>query len=129
MNKITTRQVNTLSVIRHDLEAKVSPTELELAVKNFMEVKEAFEAELKATWKALESHMIENDIKNILNLTIAEKKIWKATGQLPPRFYKKVLDTSELSHLLKKGSKLPKGVSFTTKQYLTKTNRKVEQVA
>lgn len=96
------------------------------AVHEFIELKTVLENQIKATWKALESYMVENNIKTLDVLTMAEKKAWKVTGQLPPRFYKQVVDTSRFAFMVEHGEKLPKGVSCTTSSYLTKTNRKVE---
>lgn len=124
MNKITTPR--TLALVRQELDNKALVPTLEKDIAEMMAIKAAFDAEWKTTWKALEAYMIDNDIKDIYNLTIAEKKVWKAEGQLPPRFYKQTLDTSRLNFAFTHGDTLPKNVGFTTTQYLTKTNRKVE---
>lgn len=124
--KTTIKPAKDLALIRHELASNNVELVVTDKVREFMELKTTLEAEIKATWKAIESYMIENDIKDIYNLTIAEKKTWKVDGTLPPRFYKQVLDTSELNHLFEKGRKLPANVSFVKKPYLTKTNRKVE---
>lgn len=121
--KTAIKPVKELALIRQNLNSGLTVTD---KVKEFMELKTNLEAELKATWKAIEAYMIDNDIKDIYNLTIAEKKSWKATGTLPPRFYKQTLDTARLNFAYEHGDKLPKNASFTTTQYLTKTNRKVE---
>jgi hypothetical protein len=117
-----TTSIKKFELMRSNLQTNdLVPAE---AVREFMELKTAVEAQIKATWKALESYMVTNGIKNLDCLTVAEKKSWKIEGTLPPRFYKQVLDTSRLSDLVKHGDKLPKGASFTMGSYLTKTNRK-----
>lgn len=128
MNK-TIAPIKELALIRQDLGSNKVQIVATDKVREFMELKTSLEAEIKATWKAIESYMIDNNIKDVYNLTIAEKKTWKVTGQLPPRFYKKTLDTSRLNFDLQHDNKLPKGASFTTSKYLTKTNRKVEVLA
>lgn len=126
MNTPALKPIKQLALVRADLTGKTVSASLESEVANMMAIKEAFDKEWKATFKALETYMIDNNLKTLYNLTIAEKKTWKATNQLPPRFYKQTLDTSRINFMFEHGDKLPKGVSFTTKQYLTKTNRKVE---
>jgi hypothetical protein len=121
----TPKAVKDLAIIRHELANNSVELVLNDAVKDFMELKSSIEGELKATWNALQDYMLDNDIKTIENLTIAEKKTWKAERQLPPRFYKQTLDTSRLTFMLEHGDALPKGVAFKTSKYLTKTNRKV----
>lgn len=120
--------VKELSLIRHDLENNSVELVIDSKVKEFMELKTSLEAEIKATWRAIEAYMLDNGIKDIYNLTIAERKSWKVDGKLPPRFYREVLDTEMLSLMLERG-KLPKNVSYTKKPYLTKVNRKLVEVA
>ena len=121
----TLAPVKKLETMRSNLESSkdIVPA---TAVREFIETKIALEKQIKATWKALESYMIDNGIKNLDCLTIAEKKTWKVKGELPPRFYKQVLDTSKLNFMFEHSNTIPKGASYTTSQYLTKTNRKVE---
>lgn len=118
----TQAPVKKLELIRSNFTNELT---IDQTVREFVTLKAQLEDEIKTTWKALETYMLEHDRKDIDCLTIATKKNWKVEGKLPPRFYKEVVDTSELKHLFDKGKKLPKGASFTTTKYLTKTSRKV----
>lgn len=115
-----------LELVKSNISGSIVTTQ---NVRELIEIKSDLEMQMKAlkdVWKALEAYMLENDIKDLDVLTIAEGRAWKVTGTIPPRFYKQVLDTTELNHLFKTGKKLPKGVSCVPTKYLTKTNRKVE---
>lgn len=122
---ITTKQVKELAVIRHDLESNKAELVLNEAVVDFLELKSSIEEELSATWKAIEGYMIDNNIKDVANLTIAERKSWKVAGELAPRFYKKTLDTSLLNFMASSGRPLPKNAKYSITKYMTKTNRKL----
>lgn len=80
---------------------------------------------INATWKQVETAMIENDIKSIKgdfgSLTIAERTNYKADlDVLPAKFIKKVADTTKIGTYHKLEDKLPKGVTISTTKYLTK---------
>lgn len=115
-----------LQTIRHQLDDNAVEIVMTEAVTDFLALKADLEAEIKATWNAIEAYMLKNDIKTVGQLTIAERKSWKVQGQLPPRFYKQTLDTTRLNFMLEHGDNLPAGASYSVKPYLTKTNRKVE---
>jgi hypothetical protein len=82
------------------------------------------QGQLEAFWGAVEQQMLEKGISNLKgdfgSISVAERKTWKATKQLPPRYYKQVLDTSKLNFLFKAGEKLPEGAEYSTSQYITK---------
>jgi hypothetical protein len=79
---------------------------------------------LENAWGQVEEQMLNHNVKSIKgdwgSLTIAERKSWKATGDLPPRFYKQTLDTTKLNFMLNHGDTLPEAVEMKTTQYLTK---------
>lgn len=116
--------IKKLETLRTNVETNNSLVPAE-AVHEFIELKTALEAQIKATWRALEDYMISNDIKHLDALTIAEKKSWEIKGTLPPRFYKQVVNTTKLNSMVKLGEKLPKGVTYTSGSYITKTNRRI----
>jgi hypothetical protein len=79
---------------------------------------------LEEAWGIVEQQMLERNVKQVKGdwgtLSIAERRNWKVTGQLPPRFYKQVVDTSKLNFMQAHGEKLPKGVSMSKSKYITK---------
>lgn len=80
---------------------------------------------INATWKQVETVMIENDIKSIKgdfgSLTIAERTNYKADlDVLPAKFIKKVADTTKIATFAKLEGKLPKGVTTSITRFLTK---------
>lgn len=81
------------------------------------------EAELQAFYAHIQAEMEQHSIQSVKghwgHLTLAKRKNWNGTN-LPPRFYKKVLDTTKLNYLYKANETLPKGVSFTETTYLSK---------
>jgi hypothetical protein len=90
----------------------------------FVELAKELQGQLDLAWGVVEQQMLDRNVKSLKgdwgSATIGERKNWKATTELPPRFYKKSLDTSKLNFMLGHGDTLPAGAEFTTKQYLTK---------
>lgn len=105
-------QAATAVALQKEVEEKISS------------LKEAQE-QINATWKQVETAMIDNDIKSIKgdfgSLTIAERTNYKADlDQLPAKFIKKVADTTKIATFAKLEGKLPKGVTTSSTKYLTK---------
>jgi hypothetical protein len=91
---------------------------------DFVTLAKTLQNELDAAWGIVEQQMLDRDITQLKGewgtVSIGERKNWKATGQLPPRFYKQTLDTTKLNFMLSHGDTLPAGVDYSVKQYLTK---------
>lgn len=76
-------------------------------------------------WKEIEKQMIELNIKSVKgdwgSITIAERLNWRIDQEvLPPRFWKKVPDTTKISTIFRLEGKAPKGANLSYTQYLTK---------
>jgi hypothetical protein len=65
-----------------------------------------------------------NDIKKIDGdwgyITLAERKLFVATGELPPRFYKRMLDSAKIKAHETMTGKLPENVATKSTLYLSK---------
>lgn len=112
------------------------PKDLQVQVDQAAELQRSFETkakelkdaetQIKATWKQVESVMIEHDIKSIKgdwgSITIAERTNYKAEDldAVPSKFLKKALDTNKIAAAFKLENKLPKGITTSVTQYLTK---------
>lgn len=79
---------------------------------------------LEEAWGIVEQQMLDRNVKQVKGdwgtLSIAERRNWKITGNLPPRFYKQTVDTAKLNFLQGRGEKLPKGATLTKTKYITK---------
>lgn len=119
-----------MSDIPSELEKTVEQTALQQA--NFeAKVKDlkTLEDDLKATWKTVESAMIEHNVKSIKgdwgSITIAERDVFKGDiEEVPAKFLKKALDTKKIGSYYTLEGKLPKGVTHSTTKYLTKRIKK-----
>jgi predicted metal-dependent peptidase len=84
------------------------------------------ETKLKATWKNVETAMIENNVKSIKgewgSITIADRTNYKASDleEVPRKFIKKALDTKKVQAHQDLTGELPKGVTESHTKYLTK---------
>lgn len=112
MNQLTTINTNKLDISKPAQFAE------------FVAQAKALANVLEEAWGVVEQQMLDRNVDKLSgdwgSISVAERKNWKATGQLPPRYYKTVLDTSKLNFLFKAGEKLPAGAEFTTSQYITK---------
>ncbi len=76
------------------------------------------------TWKAIETAMIDNDIKQVRGdwgiLTIAERLNWSIGPELAPRYFKTVPDTTKISTIFRLEGKAPRGATPSYTKYLTK---------
>lgn len=90
----------------------------------FVALAQEFQGQIDAAWGLVEEQMQNRNIQKIAGdwgtISMAERKNWKATKQLPPRFYKQTLDTAKLNFLNKAGEKLPEGAEYTTTSYISK---------
>lgn len=105
----------------HDAEDKLM---LVPEFRDFMLHKKLVDAKLAEFWKQLETKMIETDTKSIKGLwgsvTLAEKLSWHTDDSLPSKFYKKAVDSKELSDTYRLDGKAPKGATPTYTKYLVK---------
>lgn len=90
----------------------------------FVEQAKALQNVLEEAWGIVEQQMLDRNVKQVKGdwgtLSIAERRNWKVTGNLPPRFYKQTVDTSKLNFMQAHGEKLPKGVVMSKSKYMTK---------
>lgn len=105
-----------------EMEQELSKNEV---FQNFLTKQKEAREQIDATWKKVESQMIEHNVKSIKgdwgSLTIAERTNYKADlDELPSKFIKKVADTTKIATYAKLENKLPKGVTTSTTKYLTK---------
>lgn len=113
VNKVIETQAAEAVALQNDISAKIA------ALKDQQD-------QVNATWNEVEAKMIEHDIKSIKgdfgSLTIAERTTYKAFDltDVPPRFIKKVLDSTKVAAQAKLTNELPKGVTSSVTKYLTK---------
>lgn len=92
--------------------------------KQFLQAQKEAKAQIAEVWAEIEKQMLAHDIKSIKGdwgtITIAERLNWKVTGELSPRYYKKVIDTTKLSTLFRLEGKAPEGAEPYYTKYLTK---------
>ena len=105
-------------------EAQIA-LQLEREISGKIAEYKALQDKLDGEWKRVESLMIENGVKQVKGdwgtLTIAERLNWSIDQEaLPPRFWKKVPDTTKISTIFRLEGKTPKGASPSYTQYLTK---------
>jgi hypothetical protein len=90
----------------------------------FVAAAKEIQGQLDAAWGYVEQSMLDGNVTQLKGewgtVSLAERKNWKATTVLPPRYYKQTLDTAKLNFLYKAGEQLPAGAEFTTSQYITK---------
>lgn len=115
-------------------EQELQRTAEELARSNpafvqFLQQQQDFKQKSDLFWETFKNEMIASDIKSIKSpawgsITIAEKTTYSATEKdltgVPPKFIKKVLDTTKVSAHVKLSGTLPKGVQSVDSKYLTK---------
>lgn len=105
------------------LEAELNANEV---FQRFIELQRTFNDRSSEVWKKVEQQMIENNIKSIKgdwgSLTIAERTNYKAEDleAVPRKFIKRTLDTTKVGAAAKLEGKLPKGITSSKTQYLTK---------
>lgn len=105
-----------------ELEEELSKNE---QFRQFLDRQKAAQQQIAATWKNVESQMIQHDVKSIKgdwgSLTIAERLSWDIDSEeLQPKFVKKVPDTTKISATFKLEGKAPKGCTPKYTKYLTK---------
>ena len=116
-----------LGVIKHqqrldELEAELSRNK---KFQQFLKLQKEIPAQIEASWKQIESHMLEANIKSVKgewgSITIAERLGWDIDiDQLPNKFIKRVPDTKKISDTYRLEGKEPKGCTPKTTKYLTK---------
>ena len=92
--------------------------------QRFLQLQKDVNTKAAELWKEIEARMVDSNIKNVNgewgSVTIAEKLGWITTADLPPKFYKKVVDTKKLSDTFKLEGKEPKGANHAYTKYITK---------
>jgi hypothetical protein len=112
-------------------ELALRQQEAELVAENpkfgeFLRQMKAYEKNSKILWSTVEEQMIKHDVKSIKgdwgSITIAERTNYTAEDidAVPVKFIKKALDTTKIRAQSKLSGKLPRGITATSKQYLTK---------
>jgi hypothetical protein len=111
-------------------EQELTVLEQELAedprFREFLQKQKTVKENITAFWKNIEEQMLAHDIKSIKgewgSITIAERLNWDfdPLTPLPPKFYKKVADTTLISHEYRLTGKPPKGATPRISKYLTK---------
>lgn len=81
-----------------------------------MQTAKTLEAEIKDFWAQVKEQMTDHDIKKIDGdwgvIQFVVMPGWVA-NDLPPRFYKKTLDTARLNAMRKLGDPIPRGAVYT----------------
>lgn len=106
----------------------INPSKVDITkakqLAELIEQAQAAQTVLEGFWGAIEQQMLDRKVTTVKGdwgtLTIAERRNWKVEGNLPPRFYKQVVDTSKLNFLEAHGEKIPAGAIMSTSKYLTK---------
>lgn len=93
--------------------------------KRFLELQKNVTAQVSEAWQKIEKEMIDNDVKSIKgdwgSLTIAERLSWDYdASMLPPKFFKKVVDTKKLSDVFRLEGKAPPAAFPRYTKYLTR---------
>lgn len=106
-----------LQVQNHELVQSPAFTE-------FLALQRGLQQQIDDGWAALQQLMETQGVKKIKgdwgHITLAERRTLKAVVQLPPRFYKKTLDTDKVRAYETMKGHLPEGVQQTTTKYLSK---------
>lgn len=106
-----------LQVQNHELVQSEAFTE-------FLALQSSLQQQIDDGWAALQQLMEAQGVKKIKgdwgHITLAERRTLKADQPLPPRFYKKVLDTDKVRAYETMKGFLPDGVSQKTTTYLSK---------
>jgi len=106
-----------LQVQNHELVQSEAFTE-------FLALQNSLQQQIDDGWTALQQLMEAQGVKKIKGdwgyITLTERENLKEIAPLPPRFYKKVLDTSKVRAYRMMKGELPEGVTRTTTIYLSK---------
>lgn len=105
-----------------EMESELAKNEL---FQNFLTKQKEAKVQIADTWKMIEKHMIEHNIKSIKgdwgSITITEKPNYSTNeDELPAKFFKKVPDVKKIGTYFTLEGKLPKGVERTITKYLMK---------
>ena len=111
------------------LETNLKILEDELATnelfQRFLTSQKAAQKTIRETWANIEKQMIEHNVKSIKGdwgyITIAERLNWSIDeAVLPPRYFKRVPDTTRISTMFRLNGEPPKGATPSYTKYLTK---------
>ncbi len=126
MNNTIDKQINELETLQADLIANpnlVSVLTTTSVFDDFLALQKLQKA-INTTWDTIQALMEANDIKKIDGdwgyITLAERKLFVATGELPPRFYKRMLDSAKIKAHETMTGKLPENVATKSTLYLSK---------
>lgn len=96
---------------------------------DFLRIQAEVQAEIDATWAVVRERMEKYHVTKLSGdwgyITMAERKSFKATGKVAPRFFKLVLDSTKVSAYEKIAGHLPTGVDQTTTKFLQKRIKEV----
>lgn len=108
MNEITTYSV---------------PKEIEKKILTAIELKkelEQYEKDIKTALKeAMEAHDIYSIRNDVFTATLATRKTYKATGDIPTEFSKPSLDSSKVSKFVDLYGETPEGIEQSETKYVT----------
>lgn len=114
---------NELAVLEQEVQAAIASLP---EVQKLEQARREINAASADFWKDIETKMVDNGIKSVKGnwgyVTIAERTDYKAEdlSAVPMKFITKVLDTKKVGAFAKLTGKPPKGVTKSTKLYLTK---------
>ena len=98
------------------------PKEIEKKILTAIELKKELKKYEKEIKDQLQKAMIENDVHSITNdlyyVTLASKKTFKATGNVPEEYQKVVLNTTKVGDEYKLYGELPDGVELKETKYI-----------
>lgn len=128
MNQLQTNdQVKNLVEIRKSLKrGKAGNLAENQAFLDFLAIQKQMTSEIDATWAVIRECMEQYDIKKIEgswgNIQFVPYPTYQAGGKVAPRFFKQMLDGSEIKHYMKNhGGKLPAGVLVKVTQQFKKS--------
>lgn len=96
---------------------------------DFLRYQAEVQAEIEATWDVIKDRMDKYGVTKMSGdwgyITMAERKSFKATGKVAPRFFKQTLDSTKVSAYKKISGHLPAGVDQSTTKFLQKRIKEV----
>lgn len=96
---------------------------------DFLRYQAEVQAEIEATWAVVRERMDKYDVTKLSGdwgyITMAERRSFKATGKVAPRFFKQTLDSTKVSAYEKISGHLPAGVDQSSTKFLQKRIKEV----
>jgi hypothetical protein len=123
--QIIESEVEEVFALQKDLEETEQLLMQNEQFRKFLQLQKTVPEQIDKIWKNVEEQMLAHDIKSIKgdwgSLTIAERLNWSVDLEaLPPKFFKKVPDTTKLTNTFRLEGKAPKGAEPRYTKYLHK---------